>query len=261
MTETALVHQFNNGIKVYEKHLTDAQKARYQKHNLHEPLEEEIFLKIINSIPEGGCYLNIGAAIGYYALLAKQQSPSLDIHAFEPLETHRNYFRENILLNTFSEGDFHIYAEGISSSSSSQDFVESSYGSKIALGFNSTRSLTARTKLGLRRLAKRLLISLKLRKKEKTVKINTTTIDAFSEHLGKPVDLCQMDIQGLEIEALTGASQAMESGKVKVFIIGTHGLFCHQKVIEILSSFDYSIEFEDFTPSDQPDGIVVARKR
>lgn len=260
MTETELVHRFDNGIKVYEKHLTDAQKARYEKHNLHEPLEEELFLNIIKSIPENGCYLNIGAAIGYYALLAKQQSPSLNIYAFEPLEKHRDYFRENILLNKFSEGDFHIYPEGISSSIDSQDFVERSYGSKIALGFNSTRSLVARTKLGLRRLIKHLFISLGLREKEKTVKIDTITIDAFAERLGKPIDLCQMDIQGLEIEALTGAPLSMKSGKVKVFLIGTHGLFCHQKTIEILSSFGYSIEFEDFTPSDQPDGIVVARK-
>ena len=65
------IHTFDNGIKVYESHLTALQKERYEEINLHEPEEEKLFIDIINGIKENGIFVDIGAAIGYYSFLTK----------------------------------------------------------------------------------------------------------------------------------------------------------------------------------------------
>ncbi len=57
------IHEFNNGVKVYKKHLLKQQLDRYAKINIHEPEEEEWFKKIFNEIdPKNGVFINIGAA-------------------------------------------------------------------------------------------------------------------------------------------------------------------------------------------------------
>ena len=70
-------HTFDNGIKVYDDHLLPLQRERYKKHNVHEADEEEHFINIIRSLPPDGVYLDIGAAVGYYAMLARRLSPPL----------------------------------------------------------------------------------------------------------------------------------------------------------------------------------------
>ena len=95
------IHVFDNGIKVYDDHVSPTQRNRYKLNNLHEAEEEDIFIQILESIPQDGCYINIGSAIGYYSLLAKKLIPGLTIHAIEPLAKYREYFIENIALNGF----------------------------------------------------------------------------------------------------------------------------------------------------------------
>ncbi|MEC4989806.1 MAG: hypothetical protein SAJ37_13830, partial [Oscillatoria sp. PMC 1068.18] len=124
------VHIFDNGVKVYDHHLISEQRQRYQKQNVHEADEENIFIEIIKSIPSDGCFLSIGSAIGYYPILAKKLSPLLTIHAVEPLSVHRKYFVENIKLNNLCLDEFVIYQEGISSSEGYEVFLDAGYGSK-----------------------------------------------------------------------------------------------------------------------------------
>ena len=110
------VHVFDNGVKVYDDHLTPIQRDRYRRRNVHEAEEEDIFIEILQTIPPDGCFANIGCAIGYYPLLAKRLIPGRTIHAIEPLERHRAFFVENIALSGQKQSSFIIHTEGISSS-------------------------------------------------------------------------------------------------------------------------------------------------
>lgn len=67
-----VIHVFDNGVKVYDDHLLAVQRQRCRKRNIHEADEEDIFAAIVRSLPADGCLVNIGAAIGYYAILAKR---------------------------------------------------------------------------------------------------------------------------------------------------------------------------------------------
>jgi FkbM family methyltransferase len=252
------VHIFDNGIKVYADHLMENQKIRYTKCNLHEPEEEGLFIDIIKSIQStknSGCFINIGSAVGYYPLLAKKHSKNIVIHAFEPLKLHRQFFLENIFLNGFNQDEFNLYEEGISSVIGSVEFIERSYGSSIKRN-SEEKNIVQKS----RSLAQTLLYKSGLLKNKKISTIHVITLDSFLDKLGNNVELCQMDIQGLEVDALMGAKESLKIGKVKTFLIGTHGEKVHHKCIAILKNNNYEIEFEETNTVAQPDGIIVASK-
>ena len=63
------VHRFENGVRVFEDHLVPEQRKRHGIRNVHEIEEEDVFLRLIRSMPPEGCFVNIGSAIGYCQLL------------------------------------------------------------------------------------------------------------------------------------------------------------------------------------------------
>ncbi|HXA08482.1 MAG TPA: FkbM family methyltransferase [Chthoniobacterales bacterium] len=252
------VHIFDNGVRVYEDHLLDEQRARYEKRNVHEAEEEEIFVDLIRRLPPGGCFVDIGAAIGYYLILARTLAPRLTIHGVEPLERHRRFLRENMTLNGLTNDDLTLHAEGLNSSAGSETLMDRGYSSRLAaVAGERTLSPSARWK--------RFLEGVGLRRpRNRTVTIATITLDDFVRRIGRPIDLLQMDVQGLEVEVLKGGTEAMKAGAVKTFLIGTHGrargLTLHDDCRELLRASGYKIEIDLPDTKEQPDGILVAGK-
>ena len=252
------IHTFDNGVRVYEDQLLDEQRERYRKRNVHEAEEEEIFVELIRRLPPDGCFVDVGAAIGYYLILARQLAPRLTIHGVEPLERHRRFLRENLLLNGLTIDDFVIHPEGLTSSAGSETFMDRGYSSRLAAGGE-------KKKVSLSTRWKQFLESIGLRKPKNVVlTIPTITLDTFVGRLGRPIDLLQMDVQGLEVEVLKGATESMRTGAVKTFLIGTHGwargLTLHEDCRKLLRANGYTIEIDQPDTKDQPDGILVARK-
>ena len=252
------IHTFDNGVRVYQDQLWVGQRARYEKRNVHEAEEEDIFVDLIARIAPAGRYVDIGAAIGYYLILARKLAPRLAIHGVEPLERHRRLLRENLALNGLPESDFTIHPEGLTSSEGSQIFMDRGYTSKLA-------PVGETQKVSLSRRWKGLLESIGLRRpKDATVIIPTITLDTLVRRIGGSIDLVQMDVQGLEVEVLKGAKESMRSGAIKTFLIGTHGrrvgLTLHQECRELLQAHGYSIEVDQNETKEQPDGILVASK-
>jgi len=125
------IHTFDNDIKVYDHHLLPAQRERYQKINLHEPEEESVFLDVVGKLAQGAAFINIGAAIGYYAILAKRRRPDLVVHAYEPLRAHRQNLRKNMQLNDLSRDDILICAEGIDRTDGVAAFHSQDFSSRL----------------------------------------------------------------------------------------------------------------------------------
>jgi FkbM family methyltransferase len=232
-----LVHVFDNGVQVYDDHLWLNQRERYRKRNVHEAEEEDIFLEILRSLPPDGCFLNIGSAIGYYPLLAKRIVPGLVVHAVEPLELHRQRFLENIALNGLVQRDFTIHEEAISSSAGRASFREHGYGSGIQKDSGAARTEPRRV-----------------------LEVRTTTLDRLVERIGRHVNLCQMDVQGHELEVLEGARQTLESGGITTFLIGTHSPRLHRRCMALLTDHRYEILHDLYDTQEQPDGILAARR-
>ncbi|HEY3663508.1 MAG TPA: FkbM family methyltransferase [Chthoniobacterales bacterium] len=252
------IHTFDNGVRVYEDQLWPGQRARYEKRNVHEAEEEDIFVDLIRKLPPEGCYVDVGAAIGYYLILARKLASRLAIHGVEPLERHRRLLSENLLLNGLTDNDFTIHPEGLTSSEGSQAFLDRGYSSKLApAGGNEMVSLSRRWKGFLEAIGLR-------RPKNATILIPTITLDSLVRRIGRPIDLVQMDVQGLEVEVLKGASESMRSGAIRTFLVGTHGrvlgLTLHQECRQLLQANGYAIEVDQPDTKEQPDGVLVAHK-
>jgi len=227
-----VIHIFDNGVKVYDRHLIPVQKERYKVRNVHEAEEEDIFVQLICLTQNNrACFISVGSAIGYYAILAKKLNPNIEVHAAEPLEIHRQWFIENIELNGLRIEDFVLYSEAVSNEEGYSKFVEAGYGSRIGNKVSNDESVKI---------------------------VKTTTLDRIVKRLGKAVDLVQIDVQGLEVNVLLGSHYSIKNKNIKTFLIGTHGREIHQSCIEILSNSGYSIVFEIDKPQIQPDGIIVA---
>jgi len=252
-----LIHTFDNGVRVYDAHLLEEQRERYKKHNVHEAEEEALFVDLIRRLPPDGCFVDVGAAIGYYVILVRKLSPSLTIHAVEPLERHRTFLRENLALNSLTNTDSIIHSEGLTSSEGQVSFLDRGYGSRIPRDKKETRvSLSTRWK--------HLLEQIGLRKPKhqgpRFLTIPTMTLDTLVRRIGRTIDLLQMDVQGLEAEVLKGGAESMAAGDVKSFLIGTHGLTIHQECLARLRASGYTIEVDQPDTKEQPDGIIVGRK-
>jgi FkbM family methyltransferase len=250
------IHTFDNGVRVYDDHLLQQQRERYRKRNVHEAEEEDIFVNLIRRLPAEGCFVDVGAAIGYYLVLARKLSPRLVIHAVEPLERHRAFLNENAALNGLTNDDFIVHPEGLTSSEGSESFMDRGYGSRIPRSEKEKRvSFSTRWKRFLERIGLR-----KPKNRSPIVTIPTITLDSLVRRIGRPVDLLQMDVQGLEVEVLKGGAHAMAAGDVRTFLIGTHSLPIHQECVERLRASGYTIEIDQPDTKEQPDGIIVARK-
>jgi FkbM family methyltransferase len=246
------IHTFDNGVRVYQEQLLEEQLRRYQKRNVHEAEEEEIFVELIRRLPADGCFVDVGAAIGYYLILAHKLAPDLAIHGLEPLERHRRFLAENLVLNGISTNELVIHAEGLAASEGNSAFDDRGYSSRLAADSFSVRRKRFLSKIGLRR------------KRDKVVNIATITLDTFVGQIGRPIDLLQMDVQGLEVEVLKGARESLKTGAVKTLLIGTHGrahgLTLHQECRDLLLRNGYTIEVDLPDPKEQPDGILVASR-
>ncbi len=235
-----LVHTFDNNVKVFECQLMDIQKKRYRTHNVHEVEEEPIFLEAISKIKEGGVFVNIGAAIGYYPLLAATIREDLKLISYEPLKKHREYFNENIKLNGLAKSRFKIYKDGVYKRTGLVNFKVDDYGSMIVEDV-SARSVLQKIKDWLTNSS-----------------IQCVTLKELIEREGGGVDLVQMDIQGLEAGVFESAEQYLPEHKIKKFLIGTHSPEIHQRCIRVLKKSGYKVLIDDFETSLQPDGILLA---
>ena len=243
------IHTFDNGIKVFDDHLLAQQRTRYRRHNVHEAQEEGVFIDLVQRIPTNGTYVDIGAAIGYYPLLAKTLSPTLSIHAVEPLQRHRTFFLENIHLNGFSTADFSIHSQVIAAADGTVEFVDSGYGSSMLS--NHTAGISPK------KLVKQLLWRLRPQAIES---IEAVTLDQLVHRIGAPIHLVQIDVQGFEAEVLQGAGRSMDQGAIYTFLIGTHGARVHRACVHLLRQHGYSIEIDQVQAQNQPDGILVGIK-
>lgn len=236
MTQLRPIHTFANGVRVYDDHLLPVQRERYASNNVHEAEEEEIFKGMIAAMPPDSIYVDVGAAVGYYCILAWMIRPELRIVAVEALARHRALMRENMGLNGLAEGAFQFVHEAISATPGELEFVDASYGSYL---------------LGPGKNGKNASVE----------KVQAITLPQLCRSLSQPVGLLQMDIQGEELNVLRHyASEHPDGGTIRQFLIGTHGKELHVACRRILQQMGYAIFADDPKPAHQPDGILAAFK-
>mgnify|MGYP001054804054 CR=1 FL=1 len=217
--------RFDNGVRVYKRDFTTFQIDRFRalkakKLNFHEPEEERLFQRILKDYHGKGAFLDVGAHVGYYSLLARKLNPHIEIHAFNPDSKCIEMMKRTMRLNNIY--DIHLHREAISDRVGKCDIAPGDAAARI-------------TEDG---------------------KIEKTTIDNFLRSMRSSIYLIKMDIQGEESNALKGAQGSFP--RIENILVGTHGEEMHNRCLHILTSNGYEIPFESASVENQPDGIIFA---
>lgn len=228
------VHIFDNGVKVYCSHLIEAQRDRYRECNVHEPDEEGIFVDAITAIRPRGRYVSVGAAIGYYPILAISLRTDLEIHCFEPLARHVEYLKSNLQLNRVGNKSCVIHPLALTADTGRARFLDRSFGSHV-IHNGGDDSVTS--------------------------SVQSVSLSDMGKVIGEgPIDLLQMDIQGVEADVLEGYRRwnSQAGPEIRSFLIGTHGAAVHRRCREILIGLNYKVFHDQEHSVNQPDGILYA---
>ena len=96
---------------------------------------------------------------------------------------------------------------------------------------------------------------------EVETKTRVICVDDFIEQNKiKFIDILHADIQGAEVDMLTGAAKALRDRKIKYFVLSTHSNQLHVDCINLLKASNYLILCEaDVTQAMHVDGFLVAR--
>lgn len=177
-----------NGRRVKLSHL----EQNYMSFELHwkgwEYYEPVTSLLVSHLAPRCGTFLDVGANIGYFTLLAASGEPAPVIHAFEPNPKLGPILRENLRVNGF---DATVAPLAVSASSGELDMYvpASDMSASLEPGFNAGESVSV-------------------------TKIRTTSLDdyAAAHDLTGPL-LIKVDVEGHEPGVIAGAHRLLEARK------------------------------------------------
>lgn len=228
--------RFDNGIVVPRAFLLPEQMARYQSNVAgvyHEPVEERLFGEALCGLGAGSCYLNVGAAWGYYAILARKTVPALRVHAVEAhpqmcsllfAAAHENGVNGITVVNAAVVGHASVH-EPL--------YLEFGYGAAVRADNETAQGQ----------------------------RVAATDLPALVEALpGYDRLFVSMDIQGKEADVLADLALIDPSRQPATILVGTHGAERHEQSRDVLRAQGYAIAHDDPAPVGQPDGILLAHK-
>lgn len=160
---------------------------------LAEKEETEYFRRLIK---DGDIFLDVGANIGYYTLMAARRvGENGRVYAFEPAFDTYKFLKYNIKINKFD--NILTYRLTVSDKSG---YVNLNLGNKFNTGSSS-------------------VISIPPNFSGKIEKVACITLDEFAkkEGIGK-VDVIKIDVEGAELHVLKGARKLLEENKPRILL-------------------------------------------
>lgn len=219
---------FANGIRVFDDYLLDLQRERYAAVNLHEPEEESWIVRLCDVVPPGSFrFWDVGAGIGYYALLVATRRPDAVVAAFEPLPEHALAIETHRTLNGLAAERIAVRRMAVAAAPGLGRLSAATFGSAL---------IEADADSGLA--------------------VSITSLDAEFAACAERLDLVKVDVQGGEAAVLEGARHAAE--RIDAWVVGTHGDDVHGRCHALLVEMGYAIAFSQTFVAGQPDGLIVA---
>ena len=246
------LYKFDNGVSIFREDLGVGRINRYTQpghRNLHEPVEEAWLLGALSE-SKSGVFFDVGAAVGYYALLCRLKFPSFDVCAYDILEDHCSAVRRNARANGVDGPNLRVFQRAISKFSGFTDCIEQSYGSSIFPESLSPHEDYFRSYFGEDPVGSG----------KKVNRIEVSSLDEQVAQLGASENVVKIDVQGSEEQILEGSRRILEQGRVRYWIIGTHTADIHKSVVEYLQNYA-DVIVDKMNVHQQPDGLVVAKSR
>ncbi|MBN1561073.1 FkbM family methyltransferase [candidate division KSB1 bacterium] len=153
-----------------------------------------VFMKLIQDM---NCFMDIGANIGYYSLMAARLVPHITVYAFEPLPSAFLFLQKNIQLNKLD--NIKPCRLALAEKAGEAEFFATKMPKAMYLKHHiSGTSNLARAKDGY----------------AETIKVSTQTLDNFvTEHAIRSVDLLKLDTEGTEHLILDGGRELIAHDK------------------------------------------------
>lgn len=150
-----------------------------------------IFKSLITKI---STFLDIGASIGYYSLLASKNNSSLQVESFEPSTGPAIFFAQNIIDNQL-ETHINLHILALSNKTGYVEFNEVQ-NRKFPHLYNLSGEHNLNTKIGL--FAKK-------------IKVESNTLDKFLDsNPQKTIDLIKIDVEGAECTVIEGGLETIK---------------------------------------------------
>ena len=161
-------------------------------YNCHEPAETEL---ILSHVQVGMTFLDIGANVGYFSLLAsKKLTAQGKIYAFEPEPRNYAVLTKNITLNSA----FNVMP--VSKALSNHKGFSSFFLDQGNFGAHTFSALNIQTR------------------NETSIQVEVTTLDDVVREMGIHVDFIKMDVQGAEGLVLEKAEETLKRHRPKILM-------------------------------------------
>lgn len=285
---------FDNGVTIAHPH--EAQVRRYRNLDtvkLHEPEEERWFIALLFDATSGSVMLNVGAAAGYYALLALRYRPPIAVVAINPHPAFQREVRENAAAAGVTVVDLSCPAFLANATDAAPPRPRAGAIVQIGCAIDGERRksyLGGGFGSGLS-ASKRVAFDTETRQAQKKLSrsahagdarvaaasevapvLSTRLCDVLSgvglstggDHRGRPgrhaVFMATFDIQGRETAVFDAVEtrEMLRRHAIERFLIGTHGPAAHRVVLAALSEAHYIVLFNATAIAGQPDGLIVA---
>lgn len=175
--------------------------------------------------------LDIGAHVGESILFYKKIFHNPTIHSFEPCPTTFQKLRK------LSSADVHIHKYALGGKVKESIFFVSELSSTSTLILPNTDSKYHKYKAKILRIDPNKIYS--------SIIVKCTTVDEFCKKI-EIVDLLKIDTEGSELNVLQGASNSLQTGKIKVIQFEQHSndlrLDNSNLIHDLLTSFNF-VEF------------------
>ena len=141
-----------------------------------------------NLSKNANCFLDIGANIGYYSLLAAKSNPTIKVFAFEPALGPKYYLNKNISINNLQNN-----IKALDYALSDKEGIIDFYEVENLKYKNLTYNLSGEHNTGTKKTSRNF----------KKSKVEAKTLKSFfNEQNFKKVDLIKIDTEGTEAEIL-----------------------------------------------------------
>jgi FkbM family methyltransferase len=202
-----IIIEINNRYKMYLNLDDKGICSELGIHKTREVFSTDYFQNIIT---EDMIVIDIGANIGYYALLESQLASKGYVHAIEPVPNNYNLLMKNIGLNNCKNVSTYNFALGnvngfsdmhISDKCNLSSFIKNPHGNFI-----------------------------------NTLHVPIFTLDYFiKSHLTHNPHFIRMDVEGFEYEILRGSSTTLQNVAPLIFCIEMHPtLMSQEKVVDFI---------------------------
>jgi FkbM family methyltransferase len=148
---------------------------------------------LLHSLREEDCFVDVGANVGVYTILASGYCGAVTI-AFEPVPSTYQWLQKNIKLNRL-ENNVVAYNQGVSSAAGMLHF---------SIEYDTVNHVVSEERAG------------------QTTKVAVNTLEHFCSMHRIPI-IMKIDVEGFETEVINGLGQLLHDSQLKAIIIELNG--------------------------------------